>query len=215
MFPLSSVAFPGLNLPLRVFEDRYRAMVHHLLRIEDPTERFFGTVAIREGWEVGEHGAQSLFRVGVRMQVTEIESHADGTFDLTAIGRDRIRLEGLETSGAFPVGRVSALPDAAVEVDEETLNHARATFTAYRAVVAELRGDPFAGTLPRDAEWLAWTLSAVAPLPLSERQMLLEADDAAVRLAMVSEMLRDEVAAINVLPSLPATEVARTRWSPN
>jgi uncharacterized protein len=47
MFPLNTVLFPGVSVPLRVFEDRYRAMVHHLLRVEDPTDRVFGSVAIR------------------------------------------------------------------------------------------------------------------------------------------------------------------------
>ena len=39
MFPLNTVLFPGVTIPLHVFEDRYRALVHHLLRIEDPAER--------------------------------------------------------------------------------------------------------------------------------------------------------------------------------
>ena len=64
MFPLNAVIFPGVSVPLNVFEDRYRALVHHLLRVEDPTQRLFGSVGIREGYEVGEHGSQSLFRVG-------------------------------------------------------------------------------------------------------------------------------------------------------
>ena len=38
MFPLNTVLFPGMSMPLRVFEDRYRALVHHLLRVEDPTQ---------------------------------------------------------------------------------------------------------------------------------------------------------------------------------
>src|SRR5215210_769633 len=81
MFPLNTVLFPGVSVPLHVFEDRYRALVHHLLRVEDPTERIFGSVGIREGYEVGEHGSQSLFRVGCRAQLTEVEGHPDGTFD--------------------------------------------------------------------------------------------------------------------------------------
>ena len=32
MFPLNTVLFPGVTVPLHVFEDRYRALVHHLLR---------------------------------------------------------------------------------------------------------------------------------------------------------------------------------------
>ena len=55
----------------------------------------------------------------------------------------------------------------------------------------------------------------MAPLPLQERQALLEAADAAARLILVTDLLRAELRAINVIPSLPATEVARTRWSPN
>ncbi len=80
MFPLGSVLFPGVSVPLTVFEDRYRALVHHLLRVEDPTQRLFGTVGIREGYEVGDHGAQSLYRVGVKVLLTEGEAHTDGTF---------------------------------------------------------------------------------------------------------------------------------------
>ena len=70
-------------------------------------------------------------------------------------------------------------------------------------------------TLPRDAGYLSWTLAACAPLPLHQRQGLLEAEDAADRLQMVTDLLRAEIRAMNVIPSLPATEVARTRWSPN
>jgi Lon protease-like protein len=116
MFPLNTVLFPGMSVPLRVFEDRYRALVHHLLRVEDPTQRVFGSVGIREGYEVGEHGAQWLFRVGCRVKMTEVESHADGTFELVAVGLDRIELEHLDTSGAYPVGQVTPLAehDAAV-----------------------------------------------------------------------------------------------------
>ena len=66
MFPLNMVLFPGVSVPLKVFEDRYRAMVHHLLREPDPTLRQFGSVGIREGYEVGDHGAQSLYRVGAQ-----------------------------------------------------------------------------------------------------------------------------------------------------
>ncbi|MBA3782417.1 MAG: peptidase S16, partial [Nocardioides sp.] len=58
MFPLSTVIFPGVQVPLHVFEDRYRALVHHLLREPDPEQRVFGSVAIRDGYEVGDHGAQ-------------------------------------------------------------------------------------------------------------------------------------------------------------
>ena len=215
MFPLNAVLFPGVSLPLRVFEDRYRALVHHLLRVEDPAERLFGSVGIREGYEVGDHGAQSLFRVGVRLQLTEVEAHRDGTFDVVAVGRDRIRLDRLTTGDVFPLGEVEELPEPAVEVEAHVVESARATFTAYRSVLRGFTTDPFQGELPQDPTYLSWTMAACAPLPMAERQQLLEADDAGERLILVTDLLRSELRAMNVIPSLPASEVARTRWSPN
>ncbi|TIC88627.1 peptidase S16 [Nocardioides sp. GY 10113] len=215
MFPLNAVLFPGISLPLRVFEDRYRALVRHLLTIEDPAERLFGSVAIREGYEVGDHGAQSLFRTGVRLQLTEVEENPDGTFDVIAVGRDRIQLDGLRAGSDYPVGQVTVLTEPRAQVTPEVAARARATFTAYRAMVSEIAEDPLSGDLPSDPEFLAWTLSAVAPLPMAERQQLLEATDAEERLVLVTDLLRGELEAMNVISSLPATEVARTRWSPN
>ncbi len=215
MFPLNAVLFPGVSVPLKVFEDRYRALVHHLLRVEDPAERLFGSVGIREGYEVGDHGAQSLFRVGCRVQLSDVEAHADGTFDIVAVGLERIELERLDTTGTFPVGHIVERPEEPTLVPQEIMDRARATFTAYRMALTDISIDPYEGRLPKDATYLSWTLAAVAPLPMHERQQLLEAEDAALRLSMVTELLRDELRAMNVIPSLPATQVARTRWCPN
>jgi Lon protease-like protein len=215
MFPLNTVLFPGTSVPLTVFEDRYRALVHHLLRVEDPTERVFGSVGIREGYEVGEHGAQTLFRVGCRVKMTEVEAHADGTFELVAVGLDRIELEHLDTTGTYPVGRVTPLTEQQVRVPDAVEERARLTFAAYREALLEIDREPPAGDLPRDPAYLAWTLAAFAPLSLAQRQELLEAEDADARLRMVTDVLRSELRTMRVIPSLPATEVARTRWSPN
>ncbi|MFD1831971.1 LON peptidase substrate-binding domain-containing protein [Streptomyces desertarenae] len=52
IFPLNTVLFPGLVLPLNVFEQRYRALVRDLLKIPEDAPRRFGVVAIRDGREV-------------------------------------------------------------------------------------------------------------------------------------------------------------------
>ena len=215
MFPLGTVLFPGVSVPLHVFEDRYRALVHHLLRVPDPTDRVFGSVAIREGYEVGDHGNQSLYRVGCRIRMTEVESHADGTFDLVGVGLDRIALDRLDTRGPYPVGHVTARPDATPPVQEEVVEQARVMFTAYRSALAQIRGDVLPAELPQDPTYLSWSLAALTPLPMPDRQALLEAEDANERLLLATDLLRAELQAMNVIPSLPATEVARTRWSPN
>lgn len=52
LFPLNSVLFPGLVLPLNIFEPRYRALMRDLLAVPEDSARRFGVVAIRDGREV-------------------------------------------------------------------------------------------------------------------------------------------------------------------
>ena len=76
-------------------------------------------------------------------------------------------------------------------------------------------GDVLDGDLPRDPEYLSYSLAATCLLTLAERQALLEADTPLERLVMLRHALREEMRAMRAIPSLPATEVARTSWSPN
>lgn len=218
IFPLNTVVFPGVTVPLHVFEDRYRALVHHLLKIADKSERLFGIVAIREGYEVGSHGAQSVHRVGCVVQMTSVDPYEDGRFDIEVVGRRRLHLDSLDTSGTFLLGDVESVVEPADRSAETAHEAARTveTFQEYRRRLSELRGDVVLdGELPQDPEYLSYVLAATCLLTLQERQALLEAAAAADRLIMLRHALREEMRAMRALPSLPATEVARTSWSPN
>ncbi|MDT0201273.1 LON peptidase substrate-binding domain-containing protein [Nocardioides sp. AE5] len=216
LFPLNTVLFPGITIPLHVFEDRYRALVHQLLRIDDPAERVFGSCAIREGYEVGERGGQSLHRIGCVLQLTEVTQHPDGSFDIVAVGRSRLRLDSLESTGEFLAGEIEVLPDDEESVDPLITARALQAFDDYRTVLSQIRGEEvLSGDLPDDPTYLSWVLAATCLLTLAQRQELLEATDTALRLAMLTEMMHEEIRAMQALPSLPATEVSRTGWSPN
>jgi uncharacterized protein len=217
IFPLNTVVFPGVTVPLHVFEDRYRALVHHLLTISDKSLRLFGIVAIREGYEVGSHGVQSVHRVGCVVQMTSVDPYPDGRFNIEVVGRRRLRLDGLDTSGSYLVGDVVLL-DAGRPARAATVEAARtlSAFEEYRRRLSTLRGgEVLDGALPRDPEYLSYSLAATCLLTLQERQALLEADTALDRLVMLRHALHEEMRAMTAIPSLPATEVARTSWSPN
>ena len=218
IFPLNTVVFPGVTMPLHVFEDRYRALVHHLLTIAEKPERLFGIVAIREGYEVGAHGVQSVHRVGCVVQLTSVDPYPDGRFDIEVVGRRRLRLDALDTSGRYLVGDVETVDENRIDSPEglQEALRTRETFEEYRRRLSLLRGDEVLdGDLPRDPEFLSYSLAATCLLTLQERQALLEAAGPIDRLVMLRHALHEEMRAMRAIPSLPATEVARTSWSPN
>ncbi len=216
VFPLNTVLFPGVTVPLHVFEARYRRLVDDLLALPDPASRVFGIVAIREGYEVGDHGVQSAHRIGTLGQLTSADPYDDGRFDIEVTGRQRLRMSTVDTTGTYFQADVELLPDGDEPDAVEEATRALAAFHAYRSQLSELRGGPvLAGDLPSDPAYLSYTLAATCLLTLRERQALLEADSARERLVMLRLGLTDEMRAMRALPSLPATEVARTRWSPN
>jgi Lon protease-like protein len=218
IFPLGLVAFPGMTVPLHVFEDRYRAMVRHLLAIEEPEDRLFGIVAIREGYEVGGHETRSMYRTGCVVRLATVSEYDDGRFDIAGIGLRRMRVVGTDTEGPFVRAEVETLTDQeppSVETAREAA-HALATFAEYRELIGELRGgEVMSGSLPRDPEMLSYVLAATCSLTLRERQQLLESPTSFERLGLLRRLMRREIGAMTAIPSLPATEVARSGWSPN
>src|SRR3954470_18590594 len=199
IFPLNTVMFPGVTVPLHVFEDRYRALVHHLLAISDKSMRLFGIVAIREGYEVGRHGVQSVHRVGCVVQLSSVNPYGDGRFDIEVVGRQRMRLAGLDASGSFLVGDVDTLSERTAKGSDLAHEAGRTfhIFQEYRRRLSDLRGtEVLDGELPKDPEYLSYSLAATCLLTLQERQSMLEADTPLERLMMLRHALREEMRAM-------------------
>jgi ATP-dependent Lon protease len=94
LFPLGTPLFPGMVLPLHVFEPRYRRLVLDLLaHPEDGDRRFFGVVAIRQGWEVERVApAEALYDIGCTARLQMVRPQSDGGFRIVTVGGDRFRL---------------------------------------------------------------------------------------------------------------------------
>jgi Lon protease-like protein len=107
LFPLHTVLCPGVALPLKVFEDRYRAMVKRCLDQDEP----FGVVLIRDGREVGA-GATAIATVGTIAEIREASKYSDGRYDLLVVGTRRFRIESVA------VGREPYLVATVTELDE-------------------------------------------------------------------------------------------------
>ena len=107
LFPLHTVLCPGVALPLKVFEERYRAMVKRCLELDEP----FGVVLIRDGREVGA-AATSIATVGTIAEIREAAKYSDGRYDLLVVGTRRFRIESVA------VGRQPYLVAEVTELDE-------------------------------------------------------------------------------------------------
>lgn len=214
MFPLGAVTFPGATLSLHVFEDRYRELLSHLLSLPED-ERVFGTVAIRDGHEVGASSVRSAHRVGCEVLLTDVTEGDEGTFAVTAAVRQRIRVDAVVESASFMWGEVEHLAERPGDGADDAATRAHAIYRAYLERLESMGVALTDDDLPTDPLPMSYALSARTLLTLRDRQDLLEAPDAATRLRQVSRLLVAEMTAIRAIPSLPATDISRTGWSPN
>lgn len=209
LFPLQSVLFPGVLLPLHVFEERYRLLVQQLLHEPDESAREFGVIAIRQGWEVGPDAARSLHPIGCTALMRRVENKEDGTYEVVSAGGRRFRLLEVDaTSEPYLVGSVEWLPDEPDPGPETTLLARRAgtLFEEYVAAVAGTGGAEVAAfELPEDPTVLSYLVASAALLTLDDRQALLERDSTRERIRHELRLLRRETALVRELRVVPTS----------
>ncbi|MEW1957326.1 LON peptidase substrate-binding domain-containing protein [Kineococcus sp. NPDC059986] len=227
LFPLGSVLFPGLVLPLNVFEPRYRVLVQDLVGdlgddagpdtglapgedAEDADVRGFGVVAIKSGHEVGTGNLQALHTVGCVALVREVSETEDGRYEIVTVGASRFRLVGIDESAGTPylTGLVEPFGDDDVEDDDSDgrltvlADAVSRSFDEYRDVL-----DIGGAEAPDDPRVLSYLVAAAAVLDVDQRQRLLEAPDTVARLQAELELLRRETSLISTFGAVPATEL--------
>lgn len=186
MFPLGSVLFPFMPLPLRVFEERYLVMLSRILG-DDPAE--FGVVLIERGQEVG--GGEHRFGVGTVAQITELDE-SEGMIVLVARGGRRIRVDAWGEDDPFPLARVEELPDLVWHDDLLSL-YAEAELAVRVALsdAAERGGAAWPADIELADDPLAasWQLAGVAPLGSLDQVALLGVSSAEELLTTLIELV--------------------------
>jgi uncharacterized protein len=217
LFPLGTVLYPGLLMPLHIFEERYRRLVGGLSSLPPDEPKRFGVIAIREGREVDDDGVRALYRVGCTAEVRQVEPLPDGRFDLVTTGAQRFLLHSVDRSRPYFCGEVEYL-DEPVGAEAAVLAESVGRwYRAYRDLLLAVKGQPprESARLPADPVVLSYLVAAAMVLDLSDKQHLLQARDAAARLRAELRLLRRETAMLARLPSLPGAELARQAVSRN
>ncbi|WP_119729845.1 LON peptidase substrate-binding domain-containing protein [Thermomonospora amylolytica] len=214
LFPLGTVLFPGLVLPLHLFEERYRLLMRDLLEMPEP--RRFGVVAIELGHEVGEGAARRLAPVGCTADLHTVQPHPDGRFDVVTVGTARFRLKEIDRSGPYLVGDVEYLGEEAGEGAAEAAARVARLFHAYRERLLSAGAEADEPLeLPDDPVRLSYLVAAAAVLDSGDKQRLLEAEDAALRLRAEQDLLEREIRLLEVLPAVPAGQFLDGAVHPN
>lgn len=198
MFPLEVAMLPGEELPLRIFEPRYTALVSDCLAAEDPA---FGVVLISAGREVG--GGDTRSDVGAMAHITECADFGDGRYRLRCVIAERIRVLEWRPDDPYPRAAVEVWPDEPGEaVRVEAIRDIEDRMVALFERIARARGaevnptDIIAGADESGdaAKWL-YALASRVPMGQADRYAVLAAPTVAARAVALRDAV-DTVAAM-------------------
>jgi Lon protease-like protein len=171
LFPLKVVLLPTEQIPLHIFEPRYKELIGEC--IEDDAE--FGLVLSDD---------DGLRRVGTRARVTDVlERFDDGRLNVVVEGGERFRLVELTSGRSFHTGQIEPIEDD--DLDAEPADAQRALGLFRR--VAELAEAET--TEPEPSRRLSYEIAARIELPLGLKQELLESRSEPERLRRLSQAL--------------------------
>ena len=186
LFPLNTVVFPGGQLPLRIFEQRYLDMVKQAIADNTP----FGICAIREGTETGTPAVP--YAIGTCVRITDWDMPQTGILHIETQALERFVIRSTQTEpGGLLIGSVEAVSreDAASVPDDLEL-----AVEILRHIIDEYGDAHFPAPHQLDnAVWVGYRLSEVLPLKLSVKQNLLEMNDSVTRLRILTEFLKKHI----------------------
>ncbi len=216
LFPLGTVLYPGLLLPLHIFEERYRQLVRDL-QAGPPPQRF-GVIAIRKGRETGVDGISALYEIGCIATLRRLTERDDGRFDLVTVGTQRFRLAELDQSQPYLQGQVNLLAEetgdeAAAAVAGQAVQVAFRTYLD--ALAAQRAGQVSVPELPDEPVLLSYLVASSVIVDLSDRQALLAEPDALSRLTAERALLSRETSMLRSLSSAPAPDLRNAPYNPN
>lgn len=186
LFPLNLVLFPNAELPLHIFEPRYRQMIGECIEERRP----FGVVLIREGGEVG--GGAEPYKMGTTARIRDVERVEDGRMNIVAVGEDRFRILDTSSERPYLTGSVDLLDeyDGETPAADVAADEVRALYLRLMRAALALSGQWVRGAeLPAVPGRLADHVASRVDVELATRQQLLEELSVPRRLTRLTGLL--------------------------
>ncbi len=196
LFPLHTVLFPGMILPLHIFEERYKRMIKDCLTAGED----FGVVFIREGVEVG--GRAVPHEIGTTARLTRIEHLDQGRMNIVTVGERRFRVLRLYDDRPYLTADVEFIPLQGREAAETRrwVAEVRPRVGRYIELLAQAVGIELGvEDVPSDPVSLAYMTAITLQIPERDKQELLASKDVASLLAAEAYILRREEALLRFM----------------
>lgn len=101
LFPLNTVLFPGMTIPLSIFQERYKKLITECIRDEEP----FGVLLLRNGLDTDEK-IEDLYSIGCTARIINALPQQDRTILISSRGEKRFRLLEIRQKEPFLIGKV-------------------------------------------------------------------------------------------------------------
>ena len=188
IFPLELVLFPGVALPLHIFEPRYKEMIAECLDLKKP----FGVVRA---------SAEGVADVGCTAEILQVtKKYDDGRMDILTRGVDRFEVLEVNEDRSFLQAEITLIQDEPGRPAQQVVEQA----VRLHAEIAKLAGSEVSGP-EEGVSNLSFLLAGSLPLDLDFKQQLLVTSSETKRLEAVVGYLKA------VLPGL--RRAARARWN--
>ena len=205
MFPLEVAMLPGEELPLRIFEPRYSALVQTCLATDDPA---FGVVLIAAGREVG--GGDTRSDIGSLAHIAECADQGDGRYRLRCVMGERIRVLEWHPDDPYPQAAIEVWHDEVGDtVDVDAIRDVEDRMIALFERIAAARGAEVNGRdivtgadASGDAAMWLYALASRLPMGQADRYSILAAPTVAARLVA----LRDAVETVTAMVEFQLSE---------
>ncbi len=198
LFPLNVVLFPGEELPLHIFEPRYRLMIKECYEEEKP----FGVVLVRPGSEFLQ---EEPYSVGTMAVIEALDQMEDGRMNLLARGSQRFHILSQHRERPYLSGLVEIYEDIAEpeQILRSYANQARELFVTYLEILLEVVGkEDIEFNLPTAAEELSHFIANFLDVQNEMKQHFLELTSTAQRLEGEIEALHHEVPVMRQMLSM-------------
>ena len=202
LFPLNTVLFPSMVIPLHIFEERYKLMINTCLAQDKP----FGVALIYSGSEVG--GSAIPHPVGTVARIAKWEWLPDGRLNILVVGDRRFRIvDYANPELPYLEGLVEYWDDEPADSRSLSplIDRVKHDFVDYLTLIMSLADQALPISqlqLPDDPSMLSYHVASNLQIEGGERQELLEEASARARLQRELTFLRREGSFLQRLISL-------------